>query len=378
MPGTPTDIVLVISGDQPSGISAPIGPARPNRPLIIVEPPTVNEVQVKPLEGDSTPIGHLSVLRTSSSALARYRVVKQANASVVAYADEQNSGDSELYLGITTDIAATSGRLVTVCIAGVITSSTWNWNTGPVFCGSQGQLTQSPTSTSFQVATALSPTIIALDFPGQGVVEIGSNSITLGKLSTVSTSTFLGRSSSGTGNVETLTAAQARALLNVADGATANMGTVTTVGISLTNGITGTVSNNTTAPAISLSLGAITPTSVAASGPITGSNVILGFKYGITGVTLPNEKYPTTAEYAFTISQANSSARAGVAATSSTVFTIKKNNSTIIGTFTFAPGSNTASTNIISGVVVKDDLITIEAPGIPDSTLANISFTVRA
>jgi hypothetical protein len=50
-------------------------------------------------------------------------------------------------------------------------------------------------------------------------------------------------------------------------------GTVTTVSVSTANGVSGSVSNPTTTPAISLTLGAITPTSVAASGSVTGSNL---------------------------------------------------------------------------------------------------------
>ena len=54
---------------------------------------------------------------------------------------------------------------------------------------------------------------------------------------------------------------------------TSNGGTVTSVSVTTANGVSGTVSNPTTTPAISLVLGAITPTSVAASGNVTGSNL---------------------------------------------------------------------------------------------------------
>jgi hypothetical protein len=59
----------------------------------------------------------------------------------------------------------------------------------------------------------------------------------------------------------------------IATGATANAGTVTTVSVTTANGVSGTVANPTTTPAISVQLGAITPTSVAATGTITGSNI---------------------------------------------------------------------------------------------------------
>ena len=50
-------------------------------------------------------------------------------------------------------------------------------------------------------------------------------------------------------------------------------GTVTSVSVTTANGVSGTVATATTTPAITLSLGAITPSSVAASGTVTGSNL---------------------------------------------------------------------------------------------------------
>jgi hypothetical protein len=50
-------------------------------------------------------------------------------------------------------------------------------------------------------------------------------------------------------------------------------GTVTSVSVASANGVSGSVATATTTPAITLALGAITPSSVAASGTITGSNL---------------------------------------------------------------------------------------------------------
>lgn len=50
-------------------------------------------------------------------------------------------------------------------------------------------------------------------------------------------------------------------------------GTVTNVSVITANGVTGSVANSTTTPAITLSLGAITPTTVVASSTISGSNL---------------------------------------------------------------------------------------------------------
>lgn len=83
------------------------------------------------------------------------------------------------------------------------------------------------------------------------------------------------------------------------------------------------------------------------------------------------------APYAFTASTTASSAKASVAATASTVFTIKKNGSTTMGTFTFAAAGTTATVSITAGAVSAGDLITIEGPATADATLADISFLLK-
>jgi hypothetical protein len=69
---------------------------------------------------------------------------------------------------------------------------------------------------------------------------------------------------------------------------TSNGGTVTSVSVTTANGVSGTVTNPTTTPAISLALGAITPTSVAASGAVTGSN-LSGNNSGDQTITLTGD-----------------------------------------------------------------------------------------
>ena len=65
-------------------------------------------------------------------------------------------------------------------------------------------------------------------------------------------------------------------------------GTVTAVSVTPANGISGVVTNPTTTPAITLSLGAITPTSVAATGTVTASN-IAGINTGNQTITLSGD-----------------------------------------------------------------------------------------
>lgn len=72
------------------------------------------------------------------------------------------------------------------------------------------------------------------------------------------------------------------------NGYTSNGGTVTSFGFTNANGVSGTVTNATTTPNLTVSLGAITPTSVAASGTVTGSN-LSGSNTGDQTITLTGD-----------------------------------------------------------------------------------------
>ena len=158
--------------------------------------------------------------------------------------------------------------------------------------------------------------------------------------------------------------------------ASGGTGTVTTLSVTTAAGISGTVANPTTTPAITLALGAITPSSVAASGTVTGANIVRGFQCFVAGKPTDGEiVYFGRAPYACTVTATNSFGDALTAATASTVFTVKKG-ATTIGTFTFAAGASTATKSITSGAIAKNDLITITGPATADATLANITFLV--
>ena len=73
--------------------------------------------------------------------------------------------------------------------------------------------------------------------------------------------------------------------ITAATNGSSGTGTVSSVSIVPANGISGSVSSPATTPAITLSLGAITPTSVVASGTITGSN-LSGTNTGNQTITL--------------------------------------------------------------------------------------------
>lgn len=66
-------------------------------------------------------------------------------------------------------------------------------------------------------------------------------------------------------------------------------GTVTTVSVTTANGVSGSVANPTTTPAISLTLNAITPSSISTAGQITSTLAIGTAPFSITSTTLvPN------------------------------------------------------------------------------------------
>lgn len=114
---------------------------------------------------------------------------------------------------------------------------------------------------------------------GSFAATIGNNVVTLAKFQTIATASILGRTTASTGNVEVLSAAQVVGLIlptqtgnsgkvlstdgtNLSWIAAGGSGTVTSVSVVTANGVSGSVATATTTPAITLTLGAITPTSV--------------------------------------------------------------------------------------------------------------------
>jgi hypothetical protein len=99
------------------------------------------------------------------------------------------------------------------------------------------------------------------DVTGATALTIANDAVTFAKMQNIATATILGRVTASTGDVEALTATQVRTLLNVADGATANAGTVTSV--SGTGTVSGLTLTGTVTTSGSLTLGGTL--SVAAS-----------------------------------------------------------------------------------------------------------------
>ena len=99
-------------------------------------------------------------------------------------------------------------------------------------------------------------------------------------------------------------------------------GTVTSVSVVTANGISGSVATATTTPAITLTLGAITPSSVAASGTVTGSN-LSGTNTGDQTITLTGDVTGSgTGSFAATLATVNANVGSFGSATKASTFTV--------------------------------------------------------
>ena len=95
-----------------------------------------------------------------------------------------------------------------------------------------------------------------------------------------------------------------------------------------------------------------------------------GLSFGIQGKTTASEVIPLgSAPYDLSPTSAGSSARALTAATSSTVFSIRRG-TTQIGTLTYGVGATVGVFNW-TGSIVKGDAVNLLCPATPDATLAD-------
>lgn len=120
-----------------------------------------------------------------------------------------------------------------------------------------------PTNTTYSGSTSISLNGTSFEraaLTGDVTASVNSNAttiandaVTFAKMQNINSATILGRNDAGAGDIEALTAAEVRTLINVADGATANTGTVTSVATSGTvSGITLTGGTITTSGTITL------------------------------------------------------------------------------------------------------------------------------
>jgi hypothetical protein len=110
------------------------------------------------------------------------------------------------------------------------------------------------------------------DVTGATALTIANDVVTFAKMQNIDTARILGRVTASTGDTEALTAAQVRTLLNVADGATANTGTVTSV--SGTGTVSGLSLSGTVTTSGNLTLGGTLSVTPAAFGSQTANTVL--------------------------------------------------------------------------------------------------------
>ena len=112
------------------------------------------------------------------------------------------------------------------------------------------------------------------------------------------------------------------------------------------------------------------------SGKAAVSTTVSGSSTGTTTANLVVQRYVFAGTVTFPVGLAGSQGTAGVAATASTTYDIQKN-ATNVGTMAFAASSTTATFAMPSATTfMTGDVLTVVAPSTPDTTLANLAWTL--
>lgn len=117
------------------------------------------------------------------------------------------------------------------------------------------------------------------------------------------------------------------------------------------------------------------------AGPITAPNKTDNISISVRGKSANGDRYVWgQSPYAFTATAARCSAEASIAATASTVYTLKKRTGgttvTTVGTFTFAASATTATVSITAGSISAGDFVFIDGPATADATLQDIGIFI--
>lgn len=217
------------------------------------------------------------------------------------YNDLLNLPDLPAVFGTVTNVSATGSSGVTVSVD--------NPTTTPLIQVSLGDITPTSVSTTGSIS--------ASNFSGSSSgVNTGDQTITLtGDATGSGTGTFGVTLATVNTDVGTFGSASSIPQFTVDEKGritgvveipvSISTGTVTSVSVVSANGISGTVNNPTTTPEITLSLGDITPTSVAATGTVTGSN-LSGVNTGDQTITLTGDATGSgTGTFGVTLAEVN-------------------------------------------------------------------------
>ena len=160
-------------------------------------------------------------------------------------------------------------------------------------------------------STSIIPTfrsLVGLDIPNLDMAKITTGNLPITRIGNVTSARLLGRYNAVTGTVEEITVGSGL-LLNTSTGVLTTSGggtgTVTAVSTALANnGVTATWANATTTPALTIGLGNITPTTVAATGTVAGSN-LSGTNTGDVTLSASGQSYLTIAGQVITANAVN-------------------------------------------------------------------------
>ena len=115
---------------------------------------------------------------------------------------------------------------------------------------------------------------------------------------------------------------------------------------------------------------------VTGSGKASVATTVSGSYTGPTTANLVVQRYVFAGTVMFPTGLTGSQGTAGVAATATTTYSIKKNG-TNVGTMVFAAGAMIATFSMPSATTfMAGDILTVVAPASPDATLANLAWTL--
>jgi len=207
--------------------------------------------------GSLNDIADVSITLATTGDILRWNGTTWVNSSLaaagIATADHTHSDATTLASGFMSGADKTK-------LDGIANGATANTGTVTSVAASAGtgiSISGSPITTSGTITvtnTAPNATHTG-DVTGSAALTIAADAVTNAKLANMPVNTIKGRITTGTGDPEDLTAAQVRTILNVADGAQANVATNLGYTTAATNGtVTSSTGTNATIPAATTSL----------------------------------------------------------------------------------------------------------------------------